>query len=146
MQVYTPQAVVNGVAHAVGSEPDAIDEAAKEGPRPAVSIGETITGEELHVDVAAGQAVGAAQIWLVPVLSSASVAIGRGENAGAKVTYINIARGLRKLGDWDGAARQFAISTADIRQAGADSAAVLLQADKGGLPGAVLGAAIIKLK
>jgi hypothetical protein len=146
MQVYTPQAVVNGVAHAVGSELDAIDAAAKEGPRPAVSIAESVAGEELRIDVSAGKATEPAQVWLVPVLSSASVAIGRGENAGANVTYINIARGLKKLGDWDGTARQFAVSAADVRQAGADSAAVLLQAQNGGLPGAILGAAIVKLK
>jgi len=146
MQVYTPQAVVNGVAHAVGSEPDSIDDAAKEGSRPAVSIAETVSGEELNIDVAAGTSGEGAQVWLIPVLSSANVAIGRGENAGAKVTYINIARGLKKLGDWDGAARNFAVSTADIRDTGADSAAVFLQAQKDGLPGAILGASIVKLK
>ena len=146
MQVYTPQAVVNGVAHAVGSEFEAIDAAAKEGSRPTVSIAETMAGGELNVDVAASSGGEAAQVWLVPVLSSASVAIGRGENRGANVTYINIARGLKKLGDWDGTARKFAVPTADIRQTGADSAAILLQTQKGGLPGAIIGASIVKLK
>ncbi|MFI5015516.1 MAG: DUF1223 domain-containing protein [Hyphomicrobiales bacterium] len=147
MQVYTPQVVVDGVAHAVGSERDAIEAAAAASRAPEVPISETVSGDRLHIDVAASPNAGkAAQVWLVPTLSAASVAIGRGENAGATVTYTNIARQLRKLGDWDGAACKFDVSTADIRKLGADGAAILLQANNGGLPGPILGAAIIKLK
>jgi hypothetical protein len=145
MQVYTPQAVVDGVTHAVGSDSEAIDTAASAPLE--VPVTGTIAGDQLRVDVAASSGNAKdAQVWLVPILSAASVAIGRGENAGATVTYTNIARDLRKLGDWKGEARKFDVSTADIRKLDADGAAILLQANDGGLPGPILGATIVKLK
>jgi hypothetical protein len=145
MQVYTPQAVVDGVTHAVGSDSEAIDTAVSAPLE--VPVTGTIAGDQLRVDVAgaSGKAKDA-QVWLVPILSAASVSIGRGENAGATVTYTNIARDLRKLGDWKGEARKFEVSTADIRKLDADGAAILLQASDGGLPGPILGATIVKLK
>jgi hypothetical protein len=147
MQVYTPQAVIDGLTHAVGSERDAIDEAAEASRAPEVPVSETLSGEKLRIEVAAGQSAGkGAKIWLVPILSSARVAIGRGENAGATVTYTNIARELRNLGNWDGSAWQAEVPTAEIRKLGADGAAVLLQSDAGGLPGPILGAALVSLK
>jgi len=145
MQVYTPQAVVDGVTHAVGSDSEAIDTAVSAPLE--VPVTGTVAGDQLRVDVAASSTKAKdAQVWLVPILSAASVAIGRGENAGATVTYTNIARDLRKLGDWKGEARKFEVSTADIRKLDADGAAILLQASDGGLPGPILGATIVKLK
>jgi hypothetical protein len=145
MQVYTPQAVVDGVTHAVGSDNEAIDTAVSAPLE--VPVSGTIAGDQLRVDVAGASGKPKdAQVWLVPILSAASVAIGRGENAGATVTYTNIARDLRKLGDWKGEARKFEVSTADIRKLDADGAAILLQASDGGLPGPILGATIVKLK
>jgi hypothetical protein len=145
MQVYTPQAVVDGVAHAVGSDSEAIDTAVSSPLE--VPVTGTIAGDQLRVDVAASTGkTREAQVWLVPITSAASVAIGRGENAGATVTYTNIARDLRKLGDWKGEARKFEVATADIRKLDADGAAILLQASDGGLPGEILGATIVKLK
>ena len=145
MQVYTPQAVVDGVTHAVGSDSEAIDTAVSAPLE--VPVTGTVAGDQLRVDVAASSTKAKdAQVWLVPILSAASVAIGRGENAGATVTYTNIARDLRKLGDWKGEARKFEVSTADIRKLDADGAAILLQANDGGLPGPILGATIVKLK
>ena len=147
MQIYTPQAVVDGVSHAVGSEREAIEAAATAGAAPEVAITDTLSGDDLHIDVAAGPDTGKrAQVWLVPVLSAASVSIGRGENAGATVTYTNVARELKKLGDWDGAPCKFQVSAAELRRLGADSAAVLLQTENAGLPGRILGASIVKLK
>jgi hypothetical protein len=147
MQIYTPQIVIDGVSHAVGSERDAIEAAAAASQAPDIAITDTLGGDQLHIDVAAsGGLAQQAKVWLVPILSAASVAIGRGENAGATVTYTNVARDLRKLGDWNGAACKFDVSTAELRKLGADGAAVLLQADDAGLPGRILGASIVKLK
>jgi hypothetical protein len=146
MQVYTPQVVVDGVAHAVGSERDAIDDIAAASPTPKVPISETVDGDHVRIEVATSEASAkGAKVWLVPILSSASVAIGRGENAGETVTYTNVARELRSLGDWNGVSRKFDVSIADIRKLGADGVAILLQSDAGGLPGPILGAALAKL-
>jgi hypothetical protein len=147
MQVYTPQVVVDGVAHAVGSERGAIEAIADASRAPAVPISETIEGDRLRIEVSASKDAGkGAKVWLVPILSSAKVAIGRGENEGETVTYTNIARELRPLGDWTGAACKFEVSAAEIRKLGADGAAILLQSDAGGLPGPILGAALTRLK
>ncbi len=147
MQVYTPQAVVDGVAHAVGSERDAIDAAAAAAAAPDVAISETLAGDKLRIEVAAAPGAGkGAKVWLVPILSSANVAIGRGENAGATVTYTNVARELRDLGAWNGTPCKFEVPAAEIRKLGADGAVVLLQTDVGGLPGPILGAALVSLK
>ncbi|MBV8962592.1 MAG: DUF1223 domain-containing protein [Hyphomicrobiales bacterium] len=145
MQVYTPQAVVDGVAHAIGSDSEAIETAVSGSLQ--VPVTGTVSGDQLRVDVAASSGKAKeAQVWLVPILSTASVDIGRGENAGATVTYTNVARDLRKIGDWKGEARKFDVSTADIRKLNADGAAILLQANAGALPGEILGATIVKLK
>jgi hypothetical protein len=147
MQIYTPQVVIDGVSYAVGSERGAIEAAAAASQAPDIAVTDTLAGDQLRIDVAASADAGKqAQIWLVPILSSASVSIVRGENAGATVTYTNVARELRKLGDWNGAACKFDVSTAELRKLGADGAAVLLQANNGGLPGRILGAAMVKLK
>ena len=147
MQIYTPQVVVDGVAHAVGSEKDAIEAIAEASRAPTVPISETLAGDKLRIEVSAGAAPGkSARLWLVPILSSASVAIGRGENAGATVTYTNVARELRDLGEWNGQDSKVEVPTAQIRDLGADGAAILLQADNEGLPGQILGAALTKLQ
>jgi hypothetical protein len=146
MQVYTPQVVVDGLAHAVGSEEGAIDAIAAATPGPRVAISETVDGDHLRIEVAPSKEAGkGAKVWLVPIVSSARVAIGRGENAGETVTYTNVARELRSLGEWNGTAWKFDVPAADIRKLGADGAAILLQSDAGGLPGPILGAALAKL-
>jgi hypothetical protein len=146
MQVYTPQVVVDGVEHAVGSERDAIDAITRASRAPDVSISETLAGDKLRIEVSAAPgARKGAKVWLVPILSAASVAIGRGENAGATVTYTNVARELRNLGEWNGAPCKFEVPAAELRKLGADGAAVLLQTETGGLPGPILGAALAKL-
>ncbi|MBV9975645.1 MAG: DUF1223 domain-containing protein [Hyphomicrobiales bacterium] len=145
MQVYTPQAVIDGVTHAVGSDSDAIETASSGSLR--VPVTGQLAGDQLRIDVAgSAEKTRPAQVWLVPITSAASVAIGRGENAGATVTYTNIARDLRKLGEWKGEPCKFDVSAADIRKLHADGAAILLQTSEGGLPGEILGATIVTLK
>ena len=145
MQVYTPQAVVDGVTHAVGSDGEGIDTAVSAPLE--VPVTGTISGDELRIEVAAAAGKSKeAQVWLVPILSAASVAIGRGENAGATVTYTNIARDLRKLGDWKGEAAQIQRIRRRYPQAGRRRRRHPLAGERDGLPGPILGATIVKLK
>jgi hypothetical protein len=58
MQIYTPQAVIDGIAHAVGSERDAIEAAAAASRAPEVAITDTLNGDQLRIDVAAGPDAG----------------------------------------------------------------------------------------
>ena len=64
------------------------------------------------------------EVWLYGVTAAAPVTIGRGENAGRKITYYNVARRLVKVGDWTGKAESWTIPADQIRADGVDGAAV----------------------
>ncbi len=139
-QVYTPQAVIDGVVHAVGSDSAEVRAAMQTAAaRPNVlnvKLSLTAAGGTAHIDVPAGQ--GSAGLWLLRVTHSKAVAIGRGENAGANVTYTNVVRGMVKIGDWTGEAKSFDVKEPLDKES--DGYVVLLQAAPGGRPGTILGA------
>ena len=143
-QVYTPQAVVNGVNHAIGSEWSAISAAATGGDGKALSVPVTAEGTADRLKVTVGAAVSGAPngaVWFVPTIHSRMVAIGRGENTGRSVVYTNVARGMFKLGDWTGAAASFDVPADKLHIDGADGYVVLLQGGSEKYPGVILGAA-----
>ena len=80
-------------------------------------------------------------LFLVNFISSAPVAIGRGENAGRTVTYTNVARDIVALGAYRGAPAQFDVQGAQLRRNGSDGYVVMLQAGSATRPGVVLAAA-----
>ena len=142
-QVYTPQAVVDGVTHVVGSDREEILGAVTSSSRKggAMTLPVTLTpGQDgkMSVDVGAvGEGVPVkAGVWLVDTLPSKTVAIGRGENSGHSVTYTNVARRISRLGDWTGPAAHFEL----MRRVNDTGYVVLVQAEGKG-PGAILGAA-----
>ena len=144
--VYTPQIVVDGVLHAVGSNDEEVRRAiAFAGARASVlTVPVAISGREGTYRVTLGKTTSRGEIWVVPVEREAQVVIERGENTGQTVTYSNVARGIRKLADYDGAATTLPLKAEDVSAAGADSFVVLVQATTGGKPGAILGAAMQK--
>ncbi len=145
-QVYTPQAVVNGVAHAIGSRRGAID-AAIEQTSASVSVPITLKreGNALRVSVGSGDAnAGRAKLVMMPYLDKRDVAIGRGENARRTVTYTNIVRDVVEVADWSGEPIARTIPLKGL--ADYDGIVVLLQAGSPGRPGAVLGADRIALR
>ena len=148
--VYTPQAVVNGGMHVVGSDQARIAMlSAKSSLSVAVSIEEG--AETARVRVAASTAPRAAGkealkggVFLVTVMRSSTVTIMRGENRGKSIAYANVGRSIHRLGDWTGEAASFDV-TADqhkalVRDANADGFVVLLQAETK-KNGTILGAA-----
>lgn len=143
-QVYTPQAVVNGVRHALGSDRSAIEAAAsssREQGALAVPVKVIEQGETIRVDVGARPGE-SASVWLMPLTRHAEVKIARGENRGRSVTYCNVVRSLTKLGEWTGEARSFDVPVSAVRVAASDGFAVLLQGGSTDRPGPILGAAI----
>lgn len=139
-QVYTPQAVVNGSTALVGSDHAEIDRSMARGPRPGIEVSTRVEGGTLAIEVGTGRPE-AADVWLVPVIRAKEVAIGRGENRGRSVTYVNVVRAQTRIGAWTGAAARFEVPLDQTRAGGADSYVVLLQAAKHGRPGPILGAA-----
>ena len=148
-EVYTPQAIINGGAHAVGSDRAAIDAAiarSKEGDTMSLPVTLAVAGDQITVTVPAAKGEHhKGEVWLCPLSAKVPVAIGRGENAGHTITYYNVVRRWVKLGDWTGGARTLTIPLHEISGAGIDSLAVVLQAGTKETPGTMLGAAVTPL-
>ena len=144
-QVYTPQIVINGGEHVVGSDKAAVQRAlvsAREGLPVPVTV--AVNGGNLSVTLPAGK--GAGEVWVYALAKDVPVAVGRGENRGRTVTYHNVARRWQKLGDWSGQAAHWSVPLAQLAGGGADTAAVLLQSGTADNPGAMLGAAVASLR
>jgi len=148
--IYTPQAVVNGAAQALGSDRAAIEQAiAKSRNNGAtLSLPVTLTIADGRLTVAAPAAKSAAapaEVWLCPLVKAVEVAIGRGENSGHTFTYHNVVRRWIKLGEWKGEAANWSIPVASFKSHGVDAVAVVLQSGGASAPGVMLGAAMMSL-
>jgi hypothetical protein len=148
-EVYTPQAVINGLAHAVGSSAAAIDsKIALTRSRQANSrVPITLTIEGGALVVHAGQAIESTegargQLLVALVQDSGTVSIKRGENTGRRVTYRNIVRRLTPIASWSGSPVHVRLPLSDLKAPSVGTVAVLLQGGKGGQ---ILGAAKIPL-
>lgn len=147
--VYTPQVVINGATHVLGSDRQAIEQAVKHAREMMqVPVQLTVADGKIHVDIGAAKHVGqSAEVWLCPVARAIPVKIGRGENRGQHITYTNVVRGWVKLGEWKGDEMRLSKSVSEISAKGKfDSVAVLVQSGKVDAPGAVHGAATASLK
>jgi hypothetical protein len=121
-QVYTPQVVVNGAMHVLGSDRAAIER----------TIAQT--------DHTGGE------VWLCPLSRTVQVAIDRGENRGRTVTYHNVVRRWVKLGDWAATDATWTVPLSEITKTGdADAAAVIVQEGTADKPGVILGTAFAPL-
>jgi hypothetical protein len=149
-ELYTPQAVINGAVHALGSDKGAIEKAIKKSREQAAALALQITMEaadgKLTVSVpAAKDGKGQAEVWLCPLTRAVAVAIGRGENNGRSITYNNVVRRWIKLGDWIGKAETFSVPLKEVQNGTVDSAAVVVQSGAASAPKLMLGAAQIAL-
>jgi hypothetical protein len=146
--VYTPQVVVNGEMAVLGSDKTAIENAiaqTREKAQPlSVPVTLKIADNKLVAEVAdATGAMRQAEVWLCPITGKITVNVGRGENGGKTLTYYNVVRGWKKLGDWSGKAASFSHPLDDVQGADIDSFAVLVQSGAAAKPGVVLGAATV---
>ncbi|AMJ62117.1 DUF1223 domain-containing protein [Bosea sp. PAMC 26642] len=145
-QVYTPQAVINGAGHFVGSDRSGIEPGLRQTTLTA-TIALAETDDALRIGLSGSVAVGdkPAGIWVLPITRIVTVPIGRGENEGRTVSYANVVRGLVRVGDWDGKETTLSVPLTTTRAANADSYVVVVQAEQAGkygmMPGAILGAA-----
>lgn len=127
---YTPQAVVQGRVMLVGGREGAVHRAIDEyraaaGAPPRLSVAHNT----ILLD---GAAPGEAEIRLVALRSRVRVPIGRGENVGRTVDYINVVVEESALGSWRGGPLRLPIPAARLHVAGADRYAVIVQAPGAG--------------
>jgi hypothetical protein len=148
-EVYTPQAVVNGVTHVLGSDKSAIDHAIettdKQPGMLKLPVSLSVADDQISINVPAAKDTAKGEIWLCPITKTVAVNIGRGENSGHTITYHNVVRRWIKLGDWTGAARSFKIPVSDVTGVGGDEVAVVVQAGTKDAPAGMLGAATTSL-
>jgi hypothetical protein len=145
-QVYTPQIVVNGSMHVLGSDRAAIERVIAQTDRNtavmSVPVLVSVGGGDLTVNVgASARAHALAEVWLCPLSQSVPVRIGRGENSGRTITYHNVVRRWLKLGEWTGTDATWTLPLSEVKGAQIDGAAVLLQQGTHDRPGIILGAA-----
>lgn len=142
-EVYTPEAIVNGLKECVGSDLGAIESALKattsQVRREAVPL--SARQETGKIVIEAGAAPPDSQhktgkVWVAAVRQSANVAIAAGENKGHKVTYTNVVLGLTEAGGWHGAPASYAVPSSAIPK-DRDMLVVFLQAEP---LGAIVGA------
>ncbi len=149
--VYTPQAIVNGSIHVIGSNragiEDAIDDTTKTGSAMSVPVTMSIIGKQINVSVAASRIPTAAhgEVWICSVSKAVPISIRRGENSGREITYYNVVRNLLKVGDWNGSSGNWTVPLENISRDGVDAAVVYVQDGSRDTPGPMLGAAYTSL-
>jgi hypothetical protein len=146
--IYTPQVIVNGVAHVNGSDEDKIgrliDKTSKTLAASRVPIKLSEHKNKLVVDVGSapnGTPAKEATLWLAVIARSVTVPIERGENQGKTVTYQNVVRELIPIGTWNGTEMTVKLERQSFMRPGTDRCAVLLQE---GHAGPIIGAALMK--
>ncbi len=146
-RIYTPQMVINGAVHVVGSRQgdieSKIDELSAAFAKARVPV--SVRAEKRHIVIEAGDApadAGSAEtsIWLAVVQPKVNVIVRTGENHGRQLTFYNVVRELTPVGMWHGKATTVRLDRETIAQSGGETFAVLLQ---NGKDGPIIGAAML---
>ena len=144
-KVYTPQMVVNGLAHVNGSNEAAIEMAmrgaAKDLADVRVPVSMQAEGDTLVIGIAAAPEQSdkrAATVWLAIAKKNATVAIARGENSGRTLSYHHPVKELTPVGMWKGEAMTLRLPLKELKAMGGDCLVALLQVENAG---PILGAA-----
>ena len=127
--VYTPQMVINGDAHVVGSSQasveSAIAAAAKSSSK--ISISLKATDKDLIVELGDGADQEEGTLWLMAIAPQVDVKIERGENSGSTISYHNVVRKLVPAGTWMGKATKLMLPKNNIMIEGSTSCLAVLQ-------------------
>jgi hypothetical protein len=130
--VYTPQAIVQGVVALVGGRTGAIHRAIDEAalrPAPALDVENAAGGRVLTLN---GAAQRPAEIHLLALRARVPVAIGRGENGGHVVDYVNVVIAENVIGAWRGGRLRLPLPAARLLVPGADRYAIIVQEPNAG--------------
>jgi hypothetical protein len=140
-RIYTPQMVVNGAKGVVGSRRNEVHGALAGASLP-LQVEISRDGDMLKVAIPADNALDDAVVWLVSYLDRADVTIDKGENAGKSMVYTQVVTGRQALGMWESATgADLKLPLPELLSAGSTGIAVIVQQERNGLPGPILGAA-----
>ena len=140
--IYTPQMVIDGATHEVGSDRGAVASAIKNAAREQ-KVPVTLLNDEsgFRVRIGDGEPGVRARVWLIEFQPEAATVVARGENAGKTLVEYNIVRSWRVIGNWDGTATEIALPHEEAGEATA--CAVIVQADP---IGPIYGAAAFRME
>ncbi|MEE9376397.1 MAG: DUF1223 domain-containing protein [Rhizobiaceae bacterium] len=144
--IYTPQAVVNGRNHAVGSRQNEIENlmASYQSVGKGLTIPISVKRSSDKIQVVVNAATGDATLWIVYFDKQHSVKILRGENRGKTVIYHNVVREMSMMGMMKEGKLNVTLPLKEMRRMGYDSCAIILQkSTSAGTPGAILGATVV---
>lgn len=150
-EIYTPQAVVNGIAQTIGSDRDGIEGAVAQSRNYpsslSVPLQVKVADERVFVTIVPRESAEdtRGEVWLCALSGSVPVTITRGENRGRTITYTNVVRRWVKLGNWKGTSERFTVPVDAIKFDGVDAIAVILQSGSFEKPGAIMGASLTSL-
>lgn len=143
--IYTPQIVIGGIYHEVGSRHRSVEKAIRKiagsqrggtDEYVAVSLSGSASGD-LEVEIAPGHVYNRrVVVWLAVFDSYHEVSVGKGENSGRTLGYHNVVREIREIGEWYGQKTTIVLSLVELSDVG-DGVAVLVQEDE---TGRILGA------
>lgn len=143
---YTPQAVVNGVRHFVGSRGSEVEAGLMQGKQE-LYVPVTATKNDMHLRIEVGEVAplsAPAVMTIAYFRSHTEVAVERGENRGRTLSYVNAVTAMDTISTWSGEAVTKEMPLAELNKHDADNCAVLIQkTDLNGAPGAILGAAVL---
>ena len=148
--IYTPQLVIDGKRHVVGSNKRAVEKAisiSKKTKARRVPVALSARGSgSLTVRIGESNGYhGAATIWLISVDRKHTTSVDAGENRGRTLVNHNVVRDFRSIGRWTGKAMTLQLGPDELAAARGmgDGCAVLVQGNRG--KGRILGADIVWL-
>ena len=137
-QVYTPQMVMNGADHVVGSQRSAVNNAISAAMPAKTAIDINMDGASVQIDIGKGSLDGDSTLWMMSIAPEIVVNIERGENTGESIAYHNVVRKLVRIGSWTGDKASFDLKRKEIFTRDSSFCVAVLQA---GQVGRVLGLA-----
>jgi hypothetical protein len=149
--VYTPQLIVNGASHIIGSEKELIEmalQAKREGTLGpwSVPLNLSLNQDKLVVSTSISHAklLQDSEVTLMAVKSNEVVKIGRGENAGSTIAYTNVVRKILPASEWEKNGT-FTRALSDIKTADTDQVIALVSKKREAGSPIVIGAARLNL-
>lgn len=140
-RIFTPQMVINGAKGVVGSKRAEVHGALASAELP-LNVSLSVDSGMLKLTIPPEAGLDDGTIYLVRYLDRAEVAIDKGENAGKTMVYTQVVVDRQAVGIWEaatGAEIKLPLDKFALEAAG--GVAILVQCERHGHPGRILGAA-----
>lgn len=141
MDVYTPQAIINGGRHVVASHRAELSAAvhAARSERLPIQVSLSVAADEIAIEIDTADMMEQLMVWLLPVQARVTVNIVKGENAGKTFDYRSVVRRIVPAGMWAGHRIVHRLPTDAVMTSDSTGCVALVQRGKAGR---ILGLAV----